>query len=46
MKKISSIILFFVLTILVNAAEIKGFVKVENHEDYGVFVYVENELLY
>ncbi|TDT69772.1 carboxypeptidase-like protein [Hypnocyclicus thermotrophus] len=46
MKKISSIILFFILTILVNAAEIKGFVKVENHEDYGVFVYVENELLY
>lgn len=47
MKRISSIIfILFIFNLSLVAAEIKGIIKVENHDDFGVFIYVENELKY
>lgn len=47
MKRISLILLLICnLGINIYGATIKGLVKVENHNDYGVFVYVENHVNY
>ncbi len=46
MKKISILLLFVFINILAIGASLEGTIKVENGEDVGVFVYIEDNLKY
>lgn len=46
MKKLSVLLLFIFINLLVLGANITGKIRVEKGEDIGVFIYVENELKY
>ncbi len=46
MKKISILLLFVFINVLALGASLEGTIKVENGEDVGVFVYIEDNLKY